>query len=71
MIAHRLSTIKNAKRICLLTDSGIEEEGTHEELMKLQGKYAHLYQMQFQKIKIMFLFKNIIFLYLNFLLIHL
>ena len=49
VIAHRLSTIKNAKRICLLTDSGIEEEGTHEELMKLQGKYAHLYQMQFQK----------------------
>lgn len=45
VIAHRLSTIRNAKRILVLTDSGIEEEGTHEELLALNGTYASLYQM--------------------------
>ena len=49
VIAHRLSTIKNAKRICVLTEKGIEEEGNHEELMKKNGRYAHLYQMQFKE----------------------
>lgn len=48
VIAHRLSTIKNAKRICVLTEKGIEEEGSHEELLKLNGQYAHLYNMQFK-----------------------
>ncbi|MBM6799679.1 ABC transporter ATP-binding protein, partial [Coprobacillus cateniformis] len=47
VIAHRLSTIKNAKRICVLTEKGIEEEGTHEELLERQGQYAYLYNMQF------------------------
>lgn len=49
VIAHRLSTIKNAKRICVLTDNGIEEQGTHEELLALNGQYAYLYNMQFTK----------------------
>jgi ATP-binding cassette, subfamily B, bacterial len=47
VIAHRLSTIRNAKRIVVLTDQGIDEQGTHEELMALEGTYAHLYNMQF------------------------
>lgn len=47
VIAHRLSTIRNAKRIIVLTDQGIDEQGTHEELMTLHGTYAHLYNMQF------------------------
>jgi ATP-binding cassette subfamily B protein len=46
VIAHRLSTVKNAKRILVLTDNGIEEQGTHEELIALDGTYAHLYNMQ-------------------------
>jgi ATP-binding cassette, subfamily B, bacterial len=47
IIAHRLSTIRNAKRILVLTDRGIEEQGTHEELLALHGTYARLYNMQF------------------------
>ncbi len=48
VIAHRLSTIRNAKRILVLTDRGIEEQGTHEELLALEGTYARLYNMQFE-----------------------
>lgn len=49
VIAHRLSTIKNAEKILVLTEEGIEEEGTHEELIKKQGTYEKLYNMQFHK----------------------
>ena len=45
VIAHRLSTIRNAKRILVLTEEGIAEEGSHEELLSRQGIYANLYQM--------------------------
>lgn len=48
VIAHRLSTIRNAKRILVLTENGIEEEGTHEELLRKKGVYESLYQMQFR-----------------------
>jgi len=50
VIAHRLSTIRNAKRILVLTDRGIEEQGTHEELLALNGAYARLYNMQFDTV---------------------
>lgn len=43
VIAHRLSTVKNADRILYLTEHGIAEEGTHEELIRKNGHYAKLY----------------------------
>ena len=46
VIAHRLSTIRNAQRIVVLTDYGIDEQGTHDELIALDGTYANLYNMQ-------------------------
>ena len=45
VIAHRLTTIRNAGRILVLTDNGIEESGTHEELMEKNGIYRKLYEM--------------------------
>ena len=44
-IAHRLTTIRNATTIWVLTENGIVEKGTHQELLELGGIYAHLYQM--------------------------
>ncbi|MFH1513520.1 MAG: ABC transporter ATP-binding protein [Bacillota bacterium] len=44
-IAHRLTTIKNASTICVLTEKGIEEQGTHRELIQKGGVYASLYAM--------------------------
>ena len=45
VIAHRLTTIRNAQRILVLTDQGIEEEGSHEELLAKKGIYESLYHM--------------------------
>ena len=45
VIAHRLSTIRNAKKILVLTENGIEVQGTHEELMEKQGIYYDLYKL--------------------------
>lgn len=44
-IAHRLSTIRNADRIIVLTDKGIEEQGTHDELLIKGGIYKKLYEI--------------------------
>ena len=44
-IAHRLSTIRNADEILVVADCGIAERGTHEELLALDGIYAHYYDM--------------------------
>src|SRR5690606_37848611 len=43
VIAHRLSTVRNAQRILVLTENGIEEQGTHEVLIGRNGAYANLY----------------------------
>lgn len=48
IIAHRLSTIKNADLILVMKDGNIVEQGTHEELLKLNGSYATLYNSQFE-----------------------
>ena len=44
-IAHRLSTVKNADRIVVLTEDGIAEEGSHDELLKRGGIYADMYNL--------------------------
>lgn len=49
VIAHRLSTIIDADRICVFNDGDIVEQGTHEELLALDGIYAQLYKIQFMK----------------------
>ena len=49
VIAHRLSTIQNANLILLMEDGDVVESGTHDELIKLGGKYFELYNSQFQE----------------------
>ncbi|HHW73861.1 MAG TPA: ABC transporter ATP-binding protein [Firmicutes bacterium] len=47
VIAHRLATVRRAHRILVLTDDGIVEEGSHEQLLEKGGYYARLYRAQF------------------------
>jgi ATP-binding cassette subfamily B protein len=47
VVAHRLSTIRNADRIFVIDDGGIQEEGKHESLMARRGAYYNLYSAQF------------------------
>lgn len=47
VIAHRLSTIEKADRIVVMSQGEIAETGTHDELLKANGVYAHLHQIQF------------------------
>lgn len=44
-VAHRLTTVKNADRILVITENGIEESGTHKELLNKDGIYARMYEM--------------------------
>ena len=48
VIAHRLSTIKNSDEIVVVTDVGIQERGSHKQLIENNGIYAHYYNMQFE-----------------------
>lgn len=48
VIAHRLSTIRNADEIIVISQNGIQERGTHETLLALNGLYAKYYNMQFE-----------------------
>lgn len=49
VVAHRLATIRHVDRIIVLSKDGIAEQGSHEELMVLQGEYYRLYMAQFKE----------------------
>lgn len=48
VVAHRLSTVKKADEIIVMTDEGIKERGSHDELVELGGIYKELYEYQFR-----------------------
>ena len=50
VVAHRLSTVKNADEIVVITADGIEERGTHEQLLARDGLYKSLYEYQFKNL---------------------
>ena len=49
LISHRLSNVKTADNILVIGDGKIIEQGNHKELMKLNGKYARMYNLQAKK----------------------
>lgn len=49
LISHRLSNVKNCDRIIVIDNGEIVEEGTHHELIALDKKYAHLFNLQAEK----------------------
>ncbi|WP_210470913.1 ABC transporter ATP-binding protein [Sporosarcina sp. 6E9] len=50
VIAHRLATIRDANRVIVVTEDGIAEDGTYTELLEKDGIFAHLHNIQFQKV---------------------
>ena len=53
IVAHRLSTIQHADNIILLSKGKIIEQGNHQQLLKLKGRYHHLYTLQYSKQQLM------------------
>ncbi|MBP5231542.1 MAG: hypothetical protein ILO68_07405 [Clostridia bacterium] len=49
VVAHRLSTVRHADEIVVVTEDGVAERGTHEQLMERNGIYADLYMNQFRE----------------------
>jgi ATP-binding cassette subfamily B protein len=49
IISHRFSVVRNADRICVLSDGRIVEDGTHEELLKINGEYAGMFRLQAER----------------------
>ena len=60
VVAHRLSTIKNADEICVIGAGEVKEKGTHDELIKMDGIYSKLYNLQFRPGDIVNLNKELI-----------
>jgi ABC-type multidrug transport system fused ATPase/permease subunit len=48
-IAHRLSTLRNADKIIVIKDGVVAEEGTHEDLLDLDGIYARMQRLQYNQ----------------------
>jgi subfamily B ATP-binding cassette protein MsbA len=48
-IAHRLSTLRNADKIIVIKDGAVAEDGSHQQLLALDGVYARLHHLQFEK----------------------
>jgi ATP-binding cassette subfamily B protein len=46
IVSHRISTVRDADSICVLENGQIIEQGTHDELLKMGGEYADLYERQ-------------------------
>ncbi len=50
-IAHRLSTLREADTLCVIENGEVKERGTHDELIRLKGKYFELYRLQAEALK--------------------
>ena len=51
LISHRFSTVRRADSICVLDGGRVVEQGSHEELMRLDGQYARMYSIQAERFR--------------------